>query len=139
MQRIVGFLIVCTLAAVAGYSSAEGRKLGVTKAQNAAVMKGWSATKDLLNKSVENEKGELLGRIDDIVVTTDRGLTVVILGAGGLSGLEKHDVAIPTSQLKFRDGKFVLPGVSKDQVKALPEFEYQSSPSRKEKSTSVTP
>jgi hypothetical protein len=39
-------------------------------------------------------------------------------------GLGKHDVAIPVNQLKQRDGKFVLPGATKEGIKALPKFEY---------------
>jgi hypothetical protein len=33
-------------------------------------------------------------------------------------------VAIPVSQLKEHGGKVILPGGSKDAIKALPEFEY---------------
>ena len=39
-------------------------------------------------------------------------------------GLGKHDVAIPVNQLKQQDNKFVLPGATKDAIKALPKFEY---------------
>jgi hypothetical protein len=36
----------------------------------------------------------------------------------------RHDVAIPVSQLKQADGKIVLPGATKEAIKALPKFEY---------------
>jgi hypothetical protein len=33
-------------------------------------------------------------------------------------------VAIPVNQLKQEDGKFVLPGTTKEAIKVLPKFEY---------------
>jgi len=46
------------------------------------------------------------------------------LSAPGFVGLGRHDVAIPVTQLKQQDGKFVLPGATKEAIKALPRFEY---------------
>ncbi len=51
-------------------------------------------------------------------------MSYAIVGAGGFLGVGKHDIAIPASQLKQQDGKFVLPGASKEAIKALPKFEY---------------
>jgi len=48
----------------------------------------------------------------------------VIVGAGGFVGVGRHDVAIPVTQLNQKDGKFILPGATKDSIKALPKFEY---------------
>jgi len=39
-------------------------------------------------------------------------------------GIDRHDVAIPVSQIKQVDGKFVLAGATKDTLKAMPPFEY---------------
>ena len=36
----------------------------------------------------------------------------------------KHDVAIPMSHLQMDKGKFVLPGATKEVLKALPKFAY---------------
>jgi hypothetical protein len=33
-------------------------------------------------------------------------------------------VAVPVNQLKQQDGRFVLPGATKEAIKALPKFEY---------------
>ena len=71
-----------------------------------------------------NEKNEKVGVIDDLIIAPDRAVTYAIVGAGGFVGLAKHDVAIPVSQLKQQDGKFVIPGASKEAIKAMPKFEY---------------
>jgi hypothetical protein len=47
-------------------------------------------------------------------------VSYAIVGAGGFLGVGKHDIAIPASQLKQQDGKFVLPGATKEAIKALP-------------------
>ena len=62
--------------------------------------------------------------IDDLIIAPDTSVSFVIVGAGGFVGVGKHDVAIPVNQLKQQDGKFVLPGASKEAIKALPKFEY---------------
>jgi hypothetical protein len=38
--------------------------------------------------------------------------------------VDRHDVAIPVWQLKQRAGKLILPGATKEALKASPEFEY---------------
>ena len=48
----------------------------------------------------------------------------MIVGAGGFVGVGRHDVAIPVTHLNQKDGKFILPGATKDAIKALPKFEY---------------
>jgi len=72
---------------------------------------------------VYNEKNEKVGVIDDLIIAPDRAVTYAIVGAGGFVGLAKHDVAIPVSQLKQQDGKFVIPGASKEAIKAMPKLE----------------
>jgi hypothetical protein len=64
------------------------------------------------------------GRIDDIIVTPERAVSYLIVGAGGFVGLGRHDVAIPINQLQEQDGKYVLSGATKEAIKALPKFEY---------------
>src|SRR4051812_8944403 len=132
MKRILGFLTVCMIGAVAGISSAQvagKQKLGVTTMESEALMIGWSAKKDLMNKNVENEQREKVGEIEDLIVSKDRSISAVIISTGGVLGIEKHDVAIPTDQLKMKDGKFQLMGATKEALKALPEFKYEKKPS----------
>jgi len=43
---------------------------------------------------------------------------------GGFLGFGVHDVAIPVGLLTLVDGKLVLPGATKEAIKAIPKFEY---------------
>ena len=47
-----------------------------------------------------------------------------IVNAGGFLGLATHNVAIPVSQFKLVDKELVLPGATKEALKASPEFQY---------------
>lgn len=110
-------------AAVAGSSS-----LGVTTEEVKVVAMGWSAKKKIMGKAVYNDKNEKIGVVDDLIVAPDRSLSFAIVGVGGFIGMGKHDVAIPVSQFKTEKDKdkdkIVLPGATKDALKALPKFEY---------------
>jgi sporulation protein YlmC with PRC-barrel domain len=100
---------------------APERPLGVTVTELRDVTKGWSVKRTILGQPVYNEKDERVGSVDDIIVT-DKAVSYGIVNAGGFLGLTKHNVAIPVSQFKLVDNKFVLPGVSKESLKASPDL-----------------
>ena len=104
--------------------------LGVTVIEMEAIVIGWSAKRDLLGKTVVNDKKEKIGKIDDLIISPSKGdlpaATFAIVGVGGFLGIAKHDVAIPMAQFKIQDKQLTLAGASKDALKALPPFVYQS-------------
>jgi sporulation protein YlmC with PRC-barrel domain len=129
MKRI-GLLLVVSLIVVLGSGRsvtaqvAGSTTIGVAVEELRAVAVGWSARKQILGRVVYNEKNEKVGVIDDIIVTPERAVSYVIVGAGGFIGVGRHDVAIPVEHLQQRDGKLVLQGATKEAIKALPKFEY---------------
>ncbi len=98
--------------------------LGVTVTELQAVVKGWSVKRTVLGQAVYNDKDEKVGSVDDIIITPDKAVSYAIVGTGGFLGLAKHDVAMPVSQFKLVDKKLVLPGATKEALKAIPEFQY---------------
>jgi sporulation protein YlmC with PRC-barrel domain len=100
-------------------------QLGVAVAELRDVTTGWSAKRQVLGKTVFNDGGDSIGKVDDIIVAPDKAVSYAIIGAGGFLGVGRHDVAIPVSQIKQQsDGKFILAGATKDALKAMPPFEY---------------
>ena len=85
---------------------------------------GLSAKKTFLGKAVYNEEKKKIGTITDLIIAPDTSLAYVVIGAGGFVGLGRHNVAVQTSELHFDDGKFVLPGATKESLKAAPKLEY---------------
>lgn len=116
---VAGVVMASEAQPVAGTST-----LGVAAAEVQAIATGWSLKKSVLGKSVYNEEGKAVGKIDDVIVAPDKAVSYAIIGAGGFLGMGKHDVAIPVSQFRLESNKIPLPGATRDALKALPKFEY---------------
>ncbi len=120
---VIGVLL---LPAAGSAQVAGSTLIGVAAAEMREVAVGWSAKRQILGKAVFNDKNQRIGAIDDIIIAPDKAVSYAIIGAGGFLGVDRHDVAIPVSQLKLQNGKLVLPGATKEALKAAPEFEYAS-------------
>jgi sporulation protein YlmC with PRC-barrel domain/DNA-binding transcriptional MerR regulator len=106
-------------AQVAGTSTT-----GVAPTESTQVAVGWSAKKAILGKVVYTESGQQIGKVEDLIISPEKNLSYFIVGAGGFIGIGRHDVAIPVAQIKAVNGRLVMPGVTKDALKAMPEFSY---------------
>ena len=93
---------------------------------------GWSVKKTLMGKTVYNDAGQKVGKVEDLIISPDKMVSYVIVGAGGFVGIGRHDVAIPVTQIQDQSGKLVLAGATKDSIKGMPEFTYASDNSRRE-------
>jgi sporulation protein YlmC with PRC-barrel domain len=102
--------------------------LGVTVSESSLVANGWRVSK-LVGADIRNDKGDKIGKVDDIIVTPSGELSIAVVDVGGFLGIGSRRVAIPMRQLQItRDpSKIVLPGASKDALKTLPEFKYEKS------------
>ena len=120
----VAAVLLALLAASAGAQVAGSTTIGVTISEMNVIATGWSARKQILGRTIYNENGERVGRVDDLIVAPDKAVSFAIIGAGGFVGLGRHDVAIPVGQFREQDGRLVLDGATKKAIKALPPFEY---------------
>jgi hypothetical protein len=116
--------IALTAPTISHAQVAGSTLLGVSVAEMRDVSMGWSAKRTILGQPVFNDKDERVGSIDDIIIAPDKAVSYAIINAGGFTGLTKHDVAIPVSQLKLIDKKLVLAGATKEALKASPPFQY---------------
>jgi sporulation protein YlmC with PRC-barrel domain len=128
-MKIVSILLMSSALALLPVPYAEAQtagstRLGVAVAELNVVAVGWSVKRQILGKTVYNESNQKVGRIDDLIVAPDSAVSFAIIGAGGFVGLGRHDIAIPVQQIKLQDDKFMLPGATKEAIKALPKFEY---------------
>ena len=120
MASVVWALVGGTaLGQVAGSTT-----LGVTVEEQKSLVMGWSAKKRLLGEAVYNSSGEKIGAVEDLIITPEKAVSYAIVGTGGFLGIDRHDVAIPVGQLKLQGDKLMLPGATKEGLKALPKFEY---------------
>ena len=84
---------------------------------------GYRSSK-VVGSSVLNDANETIGKIDDILVSSDGKQPYAVLSIGGFLGMGAHLVVVPYDTLKFADKKVVLPGGTKEGLRMLPEFKY---------------
>lgn len=105
----------------------------VTIAESTQAAMGWSVKKSLLGKTLYNNAGQKVGKVDDLIISPDRSVSYVIVGAGGFIGIGRHDVAIPVREIKEVKGRLVMAGATKDTVKAMPAFDYAADTSTRDR------
>jgi hypothetical protein len=119
---LLGALVI---ALPAGAQVAGGTTtVGVSIVESTQLAMGWSVKKTLMGKSIYNDAGQKVGKVEDLIISPDKNVTYVIVGAGGFVGIGRHDVAIPVSQIKNENGKLLMPQATKASIKAMPAFDY---------------
>lgn len=103
-----------------------GGTTSISMVESTRLAMGWSVKKTLMGKALYNDNDQKLGTVDDLIISPDKSVSYVIVGAGGFLGLGQHDVAIPVTQVEERQGKLVVRGATRESLKAMPTFEYVS-------------
>jgi PRC-barrel domain len=128
---LLGALCVTSLAQAQVAGATTSTNLAISESTQVAM--GWSVKKTLLGKTIYNDAGQKIGTVEDLIISPERNVSYVIVGAGGFVGVGRHDVAIPVAQIQDQSGKLVMPGATKDMIKALPEFDYAYDTAQRDK------
>jgi sporulation protein YlmC with PRC-barrel domain len=127
LKKVIVLALLLTASSVtvrgAAAQVAGEATVGVTVEEMKLVVLGWSAKHKLIGHDVYNDKNQKIGKIDDIIVSPKKTASWAIIGVGGFLGIGNKDVAIPMDHLHFNGDKLILPGATKEQLKALPPFE----------------
>jgi sporulation protein YlmC with PRC-barrel domain len=78
----------------------------------------------IVGSPVVNDTNEKIGEIEDLLVEPNDKVLFAVVSVGGFLGMGEHLVVVPFSSLKITGESVMLPGGSKDALKALPEFKY---------------
>jgi len=127
-QFIAPLAIAVVMAAgIGGQALAQGapQTVAIMKVDPATVATGFRSSK-IVGSSVVNEANETVGSVDDLIVTPKEKAPYAVLSVGGFLGMGTKYVIVPFGSLQMQDKKIVLPGATKDALKALPEFKYNS-------------
>jgi hypothetical protein len=110
---------------LSGAAAAQGtsQTVDVAKVNVQRLPAGYRASK-VIGSDVLNDANESIGKIDDLLVSSDGTAPFTVLSIGGFLGMDSHLVIVPYDSLKLVDNKIVLPGGTKDMLKMLPEFKY---------------
>src|SRR6266480_1189337 len=123
--------VICTSAAMIGMFLVVGPARSQVAPQTVELAKvnvqklaaGYRASK-VIGTSVVNDANETIGKIDDLLVSSDGKQPYAVLSVGGFLGMGTRLVVVPYDTLKFADSKVILPGGTKEGLKMLPEFKY---------------
>jgi hypothetical protein len=113
------------VALISGPGLAQGaaQTVAIAKVDVQTLAAGYRASK-VTGSNVVNDANESIGKIDDLLVSPDGKAPFAVLSIGGFLGMGSHLVVVPYDSLKLVDNKVVLPGGTKDALRALPEFKY---------------
>jgi len=128
MRKTIITVISAALTSVVLLSSPAGAQgstqtVELAKVDVQKLSAGYRASK-VIGSSVLNDANEAIGKIDDLLVSTDGKAPYAVLSIGGFLGMDTHLIVIPYDSLNLLDNKIVLPGGTKDTLKMLPEFKY---------------
>ena len=84
-------------------------------------------TSKVIGSNVLNDANETIGKVDDLIVSPDDNKSAyVIISVGGWLGMGSHLIALPYDNLRITSTKITLPGATKDGLKSLPEFKFNT-------------
>src|SRR6201997_5899062 len=112
---ILASAAMISIALLSGGEGAQGtpQTVDLVKVDVHKLAAGYRASK-VIGPSVTNDANETIGKIDDLLVSSDGKDPYAVLSIGGFLGVGSHLVAVPYDSLKFVDKKFVLPGGTKE-------------------------
>ncbi len=80
----------------------------------------------LIGTNIKNTAGDTVGEVKSVHVDAKGKISNVIVGVGGFLGVGDREVALKWSDLSVTDdGKKVTTSLSKETLKALPEYKYK--------------
>jgi hypothetical protein len=106
-----------------GFAQGAPQTVSVVKVDVAPLATGFRASK-VIGASVVNDANETIGKIDDVIVSADGKAPFAVISVGGFLGMGSKLVVVHYDNLHFQQDRVVLPGGSKDQLKALPDFKF---------------
>lgn len=106
--------------------------LDATVTESVQLASGWSVKKTLMGKTIYNDAGKKVGKVDDLIISPERNVSYVIVSAGGFVGIGRHDVAIPVSEIQDHAGRLVMAGATRDSIKSMSEFKYANDTTKRD-------
>ena len=125
IPMVLATAAIINVALLSGDARAQGtpQTIELAKVDVKTLAAGYRASK-VIGSSVVNDANETIGKIDDILISSDGKQPYAVLSIGGFLGMGSHLVVVPYDSLTFADKKMTLPGGSKEGLKMLPEFKY---------------
>ncbi|SMF80784.1 Sporulation protein YlmC, PRC-barrel domain family [Azospirillum oryzae] len=81
---------------------------------------------ELIGKNVYGRDNNKIGEVDDVILDADGKAKQLVVSSGGFLGIGEKQVAVDYSAANWdsQNNRLNLAGMSRDDVKAMPEFKY---------------
>ena len=122
---LAGAAVIAVSLSGPAFSQGAPQTVTLMKVDPTTLATGYRTSK-VVGSTVVNEANETVGTIDDLIVTPNEKVPFAVLSVGGFLGMGTKYVVVPFSALQVKDKKMVLPGATKDSLKALPDFKYNT-------------
>jgi len=114
-------LLACL--SVPAFAQGAMQTLSVMTIDTTTLQSGYRASK-VIGAKVVNEAKEVVGKIDDLIITPTEKVPFAIISVGGFLGVGSKYVVIQASSLEIHSTTILLPGATKEALKALPPYTY---------------
>ena len=106
-----------------GQSSSE--TIGTPRpAQTSSSIPGGIPSDEIIGRKVVNQRGETLGKIEELVVQPQKKEVHAVISVGGFLGIGDHDVVVPMKDLSVTpDNVTLISQQTKEDLKTLPKYD----------------
>lgn len=118
-------------------SSSQMGGSSMTQSKSASDMHAFRAN-DLIGKTVKNQNGEELGKVEDLVVGQDGSVRFAILSHGGLLGAGAKYVPVPFQTLMSNSSNIAKISTDNDLIANLDKSKLDSGPSFSDKNWDIS-
>ncbi|MBP2299526.1 PRC-barrel domain-containing protein [Azospirillum picis] len=99
---------------------------------------------EMIGKNVYGRDNNKIGEVEDVILDGSGKAKQLVIGSGGFLGIGEKQVAVDYSAANWdaQNNRLNLAGMSRDDIKALPEFKYDdtmTSLNKSKKSTTSEP
>jgi hypothetical protein len=122
---LAGVLLLSVGATGVAFAQGALQTISLVKVDVLSLESGYRTSK-VVGSTVVNEADEVVGKIDDLIVTPNDKIPFAVLSIGGFLGIGTHFVVVPFNALDVRGERMVLRGATKESLKALNEFKYKT-------------
>lgn len=107
-------------------SATTGSTAGSTAATTGATGGQMASADELIGKNVYGRDNEKIGEVDDVILDANGQAKQLVVSSGGFLGIGEKQVAVDYTAANWdsQNNRLNLAGMSRDDVKAMPEFKY---------------
>lgn len=107
-------------------ASPDSATTGSTAGSTAATGGQLASADELIGKNVYGRDNEKIGEVDDVILDANGQAKQLVVSSGGFLGIGEKQVAVDYTAANWdsQNNRLNLAGMSRDDVKAMPEFKY---------------